>query len=416
MASGAGAGVRRPALILALGLLTGCGLTEQAPETAAVPRISAPSAPAPAPVQRLGLTKTTFAKLPGWLGDRHAEALKPLLRSCDSFEKQPADRIIGTDTAAFRISSILPICAEARTLPAANTELVRAFFESRFEPWLATADGRAEGLFTGYFEIELKGSWLKRGPYATPIYERPPELVEADLGAFSTELKGRKLTGKVVAGRFQPFDDRRRIEGGSLKGRALELLWVDDPVDAFFLHVQGSGRVRMDDGSLVRVGFAGRNGRAYRSIGRALVDMGEMTPERVSMQSIRAWMADNPDRARGLMASNPSFIFFRVIGGALKSLPADSGPIGAQGVALTAGRSLAVDRRYLPLGLPIWLDTTDPLDATQRLRRLVVAQDTGSAIRGPVRGDLFWGFGDEAALRAGLMKQSGRYFLLLPRP
>jgi len=190
---------------------------------------------------------------------------------------------------------------------------------------------------------------------------------------------------------------------------------VDDPVDAFFLHVQGSGRVRMDDGSLVRVGFAGRNGHAYRSIGRALVDMGEMTLERVSMQSIRAWMVDNPGRARELMASNLSFIFFRVVGGALKSLPADAGPVGAQGVSLTAGRSLAVDRRYLPLGLPIWLDTTDPLDPSLRLQRLVVAQDTGSAITGPVRGDLFWGFGDEAATRAGLMKQSGRYFLLLPR-
>lgn len=407
-------GVRGPALILALGLLAGCGLTEQTPETAALPQVSVPAMPSP--VQRLGLTRTSFSKLPGWPGDHHGEALKPLLRSCDSFRKQPSGRIIGNGKAAFKIARMLKVCAAARAVPVANAALARAFFESRFTPYIATADGRAEGLFTGYYEIELKGSWLRRGPYVTPIYERPPELVEADLGAFSADLTGRKLTGKVVAGRFQPFDDRRRIEAGALKGRALELLWVDDPIDAFFLHVQGSGRVRMDDGSLVRIGFAGRNGRAYKSIGRALVDMGEMTVDRVTMQSIRAWMAANPDRARGLMASNPSFIFFRVIGGALKSLAADLGPIGAQGVALTAGRSIAVDRRHLPLGLPMWLDTTDPVDPTQRLRRLVIAQDTGSAIKGPVRGDLFWGFGDNAALRAGLMKQSGRYFVLLPKP
>ncbi|MBT3237456.1 MAG: murein transglycosylase [Rhodospirillaceae bacterium] len=408
--------MRFPALFVTLGLLAGCGEFQIPPQTASVVVKQAPVAePASRGPQQLHLTKTTFAKLPGWRGDQHTEALKPLLRSCEKFAKAPPERILGTGALAIRVADMLPICAAARTVPANNEALTRAFFESRFQPWLATADGRPEGLFTGYFEIELKGSWLKNKTYGTPLYERPPELIEADLGAFSDDLKGRKLSGKVVAGRFLPFDDRRRIEGGSLSGRALELLWVDDPVDAFFLHVQGSGRVRMDDGSLVRVGFAGRNGHAYRSIGRALVDMGEMTLERVSMQSIRAWMVDNPGRARELMASNLSFIFFRVVGGALKSLPADAGPVGAQGVSLTAGRSLAVDRRYLPLGLPIWLDTTDPLDPSLRLQRLVVAQDTGSAITGPVRGDLFWGFGDEAATRAGLMKQSGRYFLLLPR-
>ena len=193
------------------------------------------------------------------------------------------------------------------------------------------------------------------------------------------------------------------------------MIWVDSAVDAFFLHVQGSGRVSMDDGSIVRIGYVARNGHAYKSIGRELIKRGALSRERVSMQSIKTWLRDNSEKAPALMASNPSFIFFRIIDGALKSLDKQQGPIGAQGVPLTPGRSLAVDRAYFPLGIPIWLDTTDPLEPGLPLRRLVIAQDTGSAIKGPVRGDLFWGFGAEAATRAGLMKQPGNYFLLLPR-
>ena len=294
-------------------------------------------------------------------------------------------------------------------------DLARHFFETRFQPYLATTNGRPKGLFTGYFEMELKGSWLRKGPYTTPIYARPPELVEANLGAFSNNLKGERILGKVLGGRFVPFEDRGEIEAGSLSGRGLELIWVDSPIDAFFLHVQGSGRVLMDDGTIIRIGYAARNGHAYYSIGKELIKMGELRRERVSMQSIRAWLKNHPIQATELMAKNRSFIFFRIIEGALKSLHEQQGPVGAQGVLLTPGRSLAVDRRYIPLGIPIWLDTTDPVNISEPLRRLVIAQDTGSAIKGPVRGDLFWGFGSLAATKAGLMKQTGRYFLLLPK-
>ncbi|MBC8269611.1 MAG: murein transglycosylase A [Rhodospirillaceae bacterium] len=365
------------------------------------------------PAQKLALKKTTFNSITGWSGDRHDQAIGTFLRSCARFAKMPADLPLGA-IGGVAGDWAVP-CKAAAALPTGNTELARSFFEAHFQPYLATADGRPEGLFTGYFEIELKGSWLRKEPYTTPIYERPPELVDANLGDFNADLKGKRLSGKVVAGRFVPFDDRAAIEAGALAGRGLEMIWVDSPIDAFFLHVQGSGRVVMDDGSIVRIGFAARNGHGYRSIGRELITRGALSAERVSMQSIKAWLQDNPEEAAALMATNPSYIFFRVIDGALKSLGQQQGPIGAQGVPLTPGRSLAVDRGYFPLGIPIWLDTTDPLDPGAPLRRLVIAQDTGSAIKGPVRGDLFWGFGAEAATRAGLMKQPGHYFLLLPR-
>lgn len=388
-----------------------------APTTLPVPPTADPAskaeAPRPAPEKTLVLKKTSFGKITGWRGDRHDQAVRALLASCGKIAKMPAGRAIGP--IGGTAGDWLKPCLAAGELPAGDAEKARQFFERHFRPYLATADGRPEGLFTGYFEMQLRGSWLRKAPYDTPLYERPPELVEARLGDFKSKLKGQALSGKVAGGRFVPFEDRAAIEAGALAGRGLELMWVDSPIDAFFLHVQGSGRVVMDDGAIIRVGFAARNGHAYSSIGRELIKRGEIARERVSMQSIRAWLTDHPDQAASLMASNRSFIFFRVVDGALKSLDEDQGPIGAQGVALTPGRSLAVDRRHLSLGLPVWLDTTDPINPNEPLRRLVIAQDTGSAIRGPVRGDLFWGFGEGAALRAGLMKQTGRYVLLLPK-
>ena len=362
---------------------------------------------------RLVLTKTSFKKIIGWNGDKHDQALAVFIRSCAKIKKIPI---------RFPMGSIGGVaddwqkpCNIASALPLDRPDLARRFFETRFQPFLATADGRPEGLFTGYFEMELRGSWLRKGPYTTPIYERPPELVEVNLGVFKNDLKGQKLLGKVVAGKFIPFEDRGEIEAGALSGRGLELIWVDSPIDAFFLHVQGSGRVMMDDGTIIRIGYAARNGHPYYSIGKELIKMGELKRERVSMQSIRSWLNDHPRKALRLMATNRSFIFFRILDGGVKSLGKQQGPVGAQGVLLTPGRSLAVDRRYISLGIPMWLDTTDPVNTSEPLRRLVIAQDTGSAIKGPVRGDLFWGFGAMAATKAGLMKQTGRYFLLLPK-
>ena len=212
--------------------------------------------------------------------------------------------------------------------------------------------------------------------------------------------------------RSKPLPDRAAIATGALAGAAPVIAWVDDPVDAFFLHVQGSGRIALAGGGMLRVGYAGKNGHAYVSIGRALIERGALARADVSLQSIRAWLAANPGEAAAVLALNPSYVFFRELHG--------EGPLGAQGVPLTPGRSLAVDRRFLPLGAPLWLDVmapaSDPAAADRRLRRLVIAQDTGGAIRGPLRGDLFWGFGAEAESVAGRMKHPGGYVLLLPNP
>lgn len=309
-------------------------------------------------------------------------------------------------------------CAALAEVPADDDAAARAALERWFVPFAATNNGNPDGLFTGYYEPELRGARARGGRYTVPLYGRPADLVTVDLGQFRDELKGQRIAGRVRGGALRPYPTRAEIEAGALRdvaredGAALELVWVDDAVDAFFLHVQGSGRIVLEDGSVIRVGYAAPNGHPYVAIGRELVARGVLAREQVSMQSIRAWLAANPDQAHALMNRNPSFVFFRQL--PAPASPAD-GPLGSEGVPLTPGRSLAVDRNFLAMGLPVWLDAEDPLDPRRRVRRLLVAQDTGGAIRGPVRGDVFWGFGPDAAERAGRMRSAGRYWLLLPR-
>lgn len=361
---------------------------------------------APSPPQKLILQPAAFSALPGWTAETHADALPALAKSCDRLKSMPDERSLGTAELTGSVAEWRALCAAAAETPTDHAA-ARRYFETWFKPYLATDNGNPEGLFTGYYEAELRGAWTRKGRYQVPVYRPPDDLITVDLGLFREDWKGQRLTGRQVDGGLVPYPTRSEIDAGALAGKGSELLWVDDAVDAFFLHVQGSGRVVMENGQVVRLGFAGRNGHSYVAIGRELINRGVVPRERMSMQAIRAWLKANPGEAAEVMALNPSFIFFRVIDG--------EGPIGAEGVPLTPGRSLAVDRTFVPLGLPIWLDTTDPLNPEQPLRRLVVSQDTGSAIKGPVRGDLFWGFGETAAAKAGAMKQRGRYFLLLPR-
>ncbi|HSK38605.1 MAG TPA: MltA domain-containing protein [Arenibaculum sp.] len=356
------------------------------------------------PAARLTLEPASFADIEGWAEDDHLGAAQALARSCGKLSGLPSDRPLGM---AGTVGEWAAPCAALATLPGDDRNAARGFFETWFVPWAAGDNGEREGLFTGYYEPELRGSLEESARYRVPLHRRPADLVMVDLGEFRENLKGERIAGRVVDGRLRPFEDRARIEAGALYGKELELLWVDDPVDAFFLQIQGSGRVVLEDGRVVRVGYAGQNGHPYVAIGRDLVAMGEFTREEVSMQSIRAWLEAHPERAAELMNRNPSYVFFRELDG--------EGPIGAQGVPLTPGRSLAVDRSFVPYGVPVWLDAEDPLEPGRRVRRLMVAQDTGGAIRGPVRGDVFWGYGAEAELRAGKMKSRGRYFLLLPR-
>jgi len=360
------------------------------------------------PTDEMGLSAVEFRDLPGWQKDSLEEAIVALARSCRKLAKKPAEAAIGPRGIAGRAADWRTLCREVdgESRLAKDTLSARQFFERYFRPYAVRSANGHDGLFTGYFEFSLKGSRRRTARYHVPLYARPRDLVTANLGVFSSAFIGRTIAGRVKRGRLIPYDDRETIDKGALAGRGLELVWVDDPVDAFFLEIQGSGRIHLDDGSMMRVGFAGKNGHAYTAIGRVLIKMGALKREVVTMGSIRSWLAANPTKARTVLMKNRSYVFFREIQGA--------GPIGAQGVALTAGRSLAVDRKFLPLGVPMFVALDDPADRLAPMRRLMVAQDTGGAIRGPVRGDVFFGHGAQAAAMAGQARLHGRYWILLP--
>jgi membrane-bound lytic murein transglycosylase A len=360
----------------------------------------------------LELAPVAFDALPGWREDDPSAALRAFRLSCGRLTRlDPEKGFGGSGGFAGRIADWLPACRDAATV-ADTQEAARAFFAAAFTPFQVTDRGKAEGLFTGYYEPLLDGARMADARYRYPLHKRPPDLISVDLGQFDPALDGRKIAGRVEKDRLVPYPDRAAIDQGALAGRGLELLWVDDPVAKFVLQIQGSGQVRLTDGSITRVGYADQNGQPYRAIGKDLIEMGAIPRERMSMQAIRAWLAAHPDQAPAVMARNRSYVFFRE----LPELARTSGPLGAQNVPLTPGRSLAVDRKFLPLGAPLWLEATAPYpDGERPLRRLLVAQDTGGAIRGPVRGDVFWGAGPEAEHVAGHMQSEGRLYILLPR-
>jgi membrane-bound lytic murein transglycosylase A len=363
----------------------------------------------------MGLRPVGFDRLPGWRADHTADALPPFLAGCAMLVATPPDQLLGGQGMARELggSSVQwrPACAAASAVPPGDDTAARTFFQTWFQPYALSDNGSPQGLFTGYYEPEVRGSRSPGGIYNVPLLGLPNDLVLVDLGAFADDLKGRHLTGRVQNGRLEPYYDRAAIVRGVLHGQRLGLLWLRDPIDAFFLQIQGACRVRLQDGQIARVSYAGQNGRPYVPIGRILADRGHIRLDQVSMQSIRGWLDSHPSEAADIMNQNLSYVFFRE----LASTPPDQGPPGALGVALTPARSVAIDRQFVPLGAPLWIDTTDPLDGS-KVQRLTLAQDLGGAIRGPVRADIFWGWGPEADARAGRMRQSGSAYALLPRP
>ncbi|MCM1128712.1 MAG: murein transglycosylase A [Alistipes senegalensis] len=342
------------------------------------------------------LRRAGFEALPGWDRDALQEAWPAFLQSCRVLKKQ----------AAWR-----DICLKAGKVDAQREGEVRAFFETALEPWqVVLTDGTETGLATGYYEPLLHGSRTRQGAYRTPLYGTPPDLVTVDLATVYPQLKGMRLRGRLEGKRLLPYPSRGEIrKSNCLAGQ--EIVWVDDAVDAFFLQVQGSGRVVIEEtGEIIRLAYADQNGRPYRAIGGYLADKGEIKREAVSAQRIRQWLGDNPSRLDEVLDANPSYVFFREE----KLADPGAGPKGALGVPLTPGRSVAVDPRHVPLGLPLFIDTTEPGSKTP-LSRLVMAQDTGGAIRGAIRLDYFWGFGNEAGERAGNMKQPVRLWILQPK-
>lgn len=305
----------------------------------------------------------TFEDLDGWREDDHRAALTSFLATCDAVD--------GPDWQA--------LCAVARDSQG-SAESARAFFELFFLPLQV---GTPPALFTGYYEPELAGSPVRTPRFTTPIYRRPPDLVDG-----------------------QVYHSRAVIEGGALRGRGLEIAWLDDPVEAYFLQIQGSGRIVMPDGSVMRVGYAGRNGHAYQSVGQEMVRRGLRTMDQVSAQDIKAYVRDNPSAGAQMLNINASYVFFRV----LDELPADQGPIGAMGSSITPMRSVAIDPAFTTLGAPVWVEK----DGASPIRALMIAQDTGGAIKGPQRADIYFGTGLAAGEAAGVIKDGGRMIVLLP--
>lgn len=375
------------------------------PTPSATPPVLAPPATPPAASPQEGLKPeaasmpwlrpAAWDQLPGWREDDLAAAWPALLQTCWALRFNPAW------TSACQAAVVLPAQPD--------TEAVRAFFLKNFQPWQSLQpDGAQDGLVTGYYEPLLRGSRQFGYKYRYPVYGAPGDLLVVDLATLYPELKGLRLRGRLQGNKVVPYWSREEIEAGAAPVRGKELAWVDDPVELFFLQVQGSGRIQLENGQMMRVGYADQNGHPYRSIGKWLVDQGELTLDKASMQGIKDWARRNPDRLPALLNANPSYVFFRELNNV------DGGPLGALGVPLTPERSIAVDPRFIPLGAPVWLATTRP-NSSETMNRLVLSQDTGGAIRGNVRADFFWGFGDEAGKLAGAMKQKGRMWVLLPK-
>ncbi|WP_244534656.1 MltA domain-containing protein [Hyphomicrobium sp. CS1GBMeth3] len=349
----------------------------------------------------------TFAELPGWEADDHVAAFRAFLRSARILVHAP-----GTASGQTKTADALLIDVAKRALSAdvADAAAARAFFEAHFVPHRVVHNG-AEGLLTGYYEPVLAGSRQPKSPFCNPVYRRPADLVnlvrEEERGALAGGLTHARKTATGV----EPYATRAEIENGALAGQGLELIWLADAVDTFFLHVQGSGRVRFPDGSTIRITYDGKNGHPYTSIGRVLIDAGHFTPDEMTLDVLKTWLSADPARGRAIMQENRSFVFFRELENE------DDGPLGAFEIPLSEGRSLAVDTAFHALGTPIYVSAPQlkPWGGQKPFARLMIAQDVGSAIRGPERGDLYFGSGDEAGRRAGATKHAGRFFALLPR-
>ena len=359
-----------------------------APVVAAVPPVVV--APPATPL----FSPSKWEMLPEWSTLDLTPSWAALLQSCRVLKARPQWQAV---------------CAGTELVDKNDSVAQRTFYEDRLTPFqVFNPDGSEHGVITGYYEPLLKGSRSKTARFRYPLYAAPDDMLEIDLGDAYPQLKGQRLRGRLSGKRVVPYYKRAEIDAGTNGFKGRELFWVESEVELFFLQIQGSGRIELADGRQIKVGYADQNGHPYVSIGKKLIEMGEMKLEDASMQGIKAWGGKNPNKLTALLELNPSYVFFR-------ELPENlSAPLGALGVPLTNEYSIAIDPRSIPLGSPVFLATTRPNSATP-LNRLMLAQDTGGAIRGPVRADFFWGFGEKAGAEAGRMKQQGRMWVLFPK-
>src|SRR5260221_2333753 len=378
----------RLALLALIVLAAGCTPLAPKPEPTPPP-VKPPAGPEAALYQEVA-----FDVLPGWSQASLSQSLRAFLVGCG----RPA-------------APLLVACELAALVPAADETAARQFFESQFTAYALRSSTTGDvGLLTGYYEPVIDGSRVRDAEHRFPIHGVPDDLIVVDLATVNPDVRNMRLRGRLEGRRLVPYWSRAEIEARNSALPAPVIAWTNDPVDLFFLQIQGSGQIRMPSGERMRIGFGEVNGHPYRSLGRYLVERGEMNLDQASMQNIKAWAAANPQKLRDALNANPSYVFFRE----LKDLKDDEGPIGAQNVPLSAGYSLAVDRRFVALGTPVYLATNVPL-SEERLERLMVAQDTGGAIPGVVRGDFYWGSGPDAGAQAGRMRNQAKMWLLWPR-
>jgi membrane-bound lytic murein transglycosylase A len=349
------------------------------------------------------LEPVSITEMPGWAYDDHAKALETFQRSCAE--------ILTTAHGFKRLTKFsgeredwLTLCEKAQTSPNA-----KQFFETNFQAFKVNDPERPQGLYTGYYEPEAEGSFTQSAEYPVPVYRKPSDLVSFDE---ASQKRTGLAYGRMVGGNPEAYFTRQEIEQGALENHGLAICYLKSWIDAFFIHIQGSGRIKLADGKFIRLAYAAKTGQPYTGIGHLLLEKGIGTKDTMSMELLRDWMGSHPEEARKLMWNNKSYIFFREI----KVPSNDLGALGAQQVNLTPLRSLAVDRSIWMFGTPIWIDTTTPPEAgSKTFRHLMVAQDTGTAIKGYVRGDVYWGWGEQAAFNAGHMKSSGSMVVLLPK-
>jgi len=352
-----------------------------------------------------------FSQLPGWESAEFTKSLLTFQTSCHAFVKQDPEQVVGTQYIDLQAKDWQPACRAALKITPVDEKSARQFFQEWFVPIEFNEKKAKPGLFTGYYMPSIEGSLTQSKEFNVPIYETPDDLMTVDLGLFFSDLKNRKIVGRVEGHKMVPYYTREQINKGAIKDKAHVLLWIKSPVDRLFLEIQGSGVIDFADGKRMYIGYDAQNGAPYTAIAGVLIKKGIMTRHNASMQAIKRYLEAHPKQLHKIINKNKSFVFFRKL-----SLGA---AFGSQGVALTPGYSLAIDRQWIPMGAPLWLSTTRPdsknLDKNKPFHRLMIAQDTGGAIRGKVRGDVFWGGGERATLIAGHMKNEGHYWLLIPR-
>jgi membrane-bound lytic murein transglycosylase A len=382
--------------LLPLMLLAACATHKKVPVEVTLPPVSVTSVPEAVPpataVSPFAVSR--WEALPDWPSLDLRQTWQAFGNGCSALKNK---------------ANWKSVCAKADELVQPDNTAARAFFEENFTPYqVFNPDGTSQGLITGYYEPKLSGSRERTEKFRYPLYGVPDDLLTIELGEVYPELKNMRLRGRLQGNKVVPYYSRADIDNSKAALQGRELFWVSNAVELFFLQIQGSGRIELPDGSLVKVGYADQNGHPYVSLGKKLVEAGEMKLEEASMQGIKRWADKNPDKLNSMLEKNPSYVFFRELPDQLTA------PLGALGVPLTEEYSLAVDTKTIPLGAPVFLATTYP-NSVQPLHRLMMAQDVGGAIRGAVRADFFWGFGERAGAQAGRMKQKGGLWVLFPK-